>query len=66
MKVGDLVIWGYTGQIGVILDIFGDLDPVSPWYRVAFSQQDTTTFQWCKEGALTMIKKGGAADDSSP
>jgi len=63
MKVGDLVIWGHTKQIGVVLDIFADLDPENPWYRVAFNHSDSTTFQWCKKGALSLIKKEGAETD---
>ena len=63
MKIGDLVAWKQTEQIGVVLDIFGDLDPENPWYRVAFNQDNTTTFQWCKESSLSLIKKEGAKTD---
>jgi len=48
MKVGDLVRWAKTDQIGIVLDIFGDLDPQDPWIRVVFQKGDQQTFQWCK------------------
>ena len=60
MKVGDLVRWSKTSQIGIIIDIFGDLDPVDPWIRVVFQKGDQQTFQWCKQTSLSVIKKRGS------
>ena len=57
MKVGDLVRWSKTDQIGIVLDIFGDLDPDDPWVRVMFQKGDKQTFQWCKLSSLELIKK---------
>jgi len=57
MKVGDLVRWSKTDQIGIVLDIFGDLDPDDPWVRVMFQRTDQQTFQWCKISSLDPIKK---------
>jgi len=65
MKVGDLVRWSKTDQIGIVLDIFGDLDPDDPWVRVMFQRTDQQTFQWCKISSLDPIKKGGAETDPS-
>lgn len=59
MKVGDLVRWAKTDQIGIVLDIFGDLDPQDPWIRVVFQKGDQQTFQWCKITSLVPIKKKG-------
>ncbi len=65
MKVGDLVRWSKTDQIGIVLDIFGDLDPDDPWVRVMFQRTDQQTFQWCKISSLDPIKKEGAVSDPS-
>jgi alkylated DNA nucleotide flippase Atl1 len=63
MKVGDLVRWSKTSQIGIAIDIFGDLDPVDPWIRVVFQKGELQTFQWCKQSSLNTIKKEGAETD---
>ena len=63
MKVGDLVRWSKTDQIGIVLDMFGDLDPEDPWVRVMFQRTDQQTFQWCKISSLEPIKKEGAGTD---
>ena len=63
MKVGDLVRWAKTDQIGIVLDIFGDLDPDDPWARVMFQRDQLQTFQWCKMSSLKPIKKEGAETD---
>ena len=65
MKVGDLVRWSKTSQIGIVIDIFGDLDPVDPWIRVVFQKGELQTFQWCKQSSLSIIKKGEAVSDPS-
>jgi len=65
MEVGDLVRWFKTNQIGIILDIFGDLDPEDPWVRVMFQKENQQTFQWCKISSLEPIKKEGAETDPS-
>ena len=65
MKVGDLVQWFKTNQIGIVLDIFGDLDPEDPWVRVMFQKENQQTFQWCKISSLDPIKKEGAETDPS-
>ena len=57
MKVGDLVRWSKTDQIGIALDIFGDLDPEDPWVRVVFQRNDSQAFQWCKMSCLSLVKK---------
>ena len=63
MEVGDLVRWSKTDQIGIVLDIFGDLDPEDPWVRVMFQKENLQTFQWCKISSLEPIKKEGAVTD---
>jgi hypothetical protein len=64
MKKGDLVRWAKTRQIGVVIDMFGDLDPKNPWVQVVFQGPSQTT-QWCKKDALVVIKAGGAVSDPS-
>lgn len=64
MKVGDLVRWNKTSQIGIVLDMFGDLDPDNPWVQVMFQGGSNST-QWCKKDSLVIINKGEAVSDLS-
>ena len=57
MKVGDLVQIEKHGAIGIVTDIFDDLDPKNPWVRVAFTHPHQT-YQWCKQSGLQVIKEG--------
>ena len=63
MKVGDLVRWSKTDQIGIALDIFGDLDPEDPWVRVVFQRNDSQAIQWSKMSCLSLVTKEGAETD---
>jgi hypothetical protein len=56
MKPGDLVQSARYGQIGIIIEIFDDLDKDNPWVRVLFTHP-TQTYQWCKMGSLIFTKK---------
>ena len=58
MIKGDLVRWAKTNQIGVVVDMFGDLDPDNPWVQVVFHGKNQHT-QWCKKDSLVVIKKKG-------
>ena len=61
MKIGDLVRVYKHGAIGVITEVFDDLNPRDPWVRVAFAQP-SHTYQWCKQSLLEVIKEGGRED----
>jgi hypothetical protein len=56
MKPGDLVKSKKFNSMGVIVEIFSDLDPKNPWVRVLFTHPKET-YQWCKEGGLELLKK---------
>ena len=49
------------GAIGVVMEIFGDLNPQDPWVRVIFTTP-AQTYQWCKQSGLELIKEGGHKD----
>ena len=57
MKIGDLVRIAKHGAIGVVTEIFDDLNPQDPWIRVAFTHP-SHTYQWCKQSGLERIKEG--------
>ena len=57
MNIGDLVRIYKHGAIGVVTEIFDDLNPKDPWIRVAFTHP-SHTYQWCKESGLEVIKEG--------
>tara|TARA_R110002074_G_scaffold349387_4_gene519831 strand:- start:902 stop:1093 length:192 start_codon:yes stop_codon:yes gene_type:complete len=59
IAVGDLVRLVKSNNIGLAIEIFGDLDPGNPWVRVAFSQHKLAA-RWCKASGLEIIKKEGA------
>lgn len=56
MKSGDLVKSGKSEAIGIVVDIFGDLDPDNPWVRVLFTHP-VQTYRWCKMSSLTVVKE---------
>ena len=57
MKPGDLVRSARYGQIGIVIEIFDDLNKDNPWIRVLFTHP-TQTYQWCKMDGLFPTKKG--------
>jgi len=59
IQKGDLVRSIKYGAIGIVVDIFADLDDKNPWVRVHFtSGVHTGSYQWCKIVGLEKIKKG--------
>ena len=56
VKIGDLVRVYKHGAIGVVTEIFDDLNPKDPWIRVAFTHP-SHTYQWCKRSGLEVIKE---------
>jgi len=56
MGKGDLVKLIKVDSIGVILEVFGDLDPKNPWVRVLFTHP-AETYQWCRISGLELVKK---------
>lgn len=61
MKSGDLVKTGKSNSIGIVVDIFGDLNPADPWVRVLFTHP-VHTYRWCKRSSLSVVKKQAAND----
>ena len=55
MRSGDLVKTGKTNAIGIVVDIFGDLNPEDPCVRVLFTHPQQT-YRWCKMSSLTVVK----------
>jgi hypothetical protein len=57
VKSGDLVRESRQhNAIGIVTEIFGDLDPKDPWVRVLFSSP-VRTYRWCKMSSLTEASK---------
>lgn len=63
MKPGDLVRMHKHDAIGIVTEIFADLNPKEPWIRVLFTHP-TQTYQWCKLSGLELIKQDFANDTS--
>ena len=56
MVRGDLVKSIKFNSIGVVTEVFSDLDPKNPWVRVLFTSP-VETYQWCRVSGLELIKK---------
>jgi len=57
MKRGDLVKpIKSKNSIGVVVEMFEDLDEKDPWIRVMFTHP-IETFQWVKRSGLVLFKK---------
>jgi hypothetical protein len=62
VKLGDLVkSVKHDDLMGIVVEIFGDLDKDNPWIRVLFTHP-MRTHQWVKRNALQVVdqKEEGA------
>jgi len=59
MKPGSLIQSAKGDRLGIVIEIFGDLDPENPWVRVRWTTPQHT-FEWCKQSGLLLAsnKKG--------
>ena len=57
MKPGDLVKTTKGERIGIIVEVFGDLNPDDPWIRVRWTHP-VHTYEWCKKPGLVLAKEG--------
>ena len=53
MKPGDLVRAIKSDRIGIIVEIFSDLDVNNPWIRVRWTHPHKL-FEWCKPQGLVL------------
>lgn len=51
MKLGSLVRGNKGKRIGIVVDIFDDLDEDNPWIRVRWTYP-SDTYEWCKKSGL--------------
>ena len=58
MKPGDLVRSKKFKSIGIVMEIFRDLDEENPWVRVLFTHPKRT-YRWCKINGLELLKEKG-------
>tara|TARA_R110002074_G_scaffold243281_1_gene415071 strand:- start:423 stop:614 length:192 start_codon:yes stop_codon:yes gene_type:complete len=57
VKRGDLVkAIKFKNSIGVVMELFADLDEKDPWIRVMFTHP-AETYQWVKRSGLILVKK---------
>lgn len=57
MKPGDLVALkkSKVPVVGIVLEIFDDLDKTEPWVRVLFTSRNNI-FQWVKKSGLVILE----------
>ena len=66
MKPGDLVTDKRHSRIGIVIEIFGDLDPLNPWFRVRWTAPFLGS-EWCKGAGLQYAKDvSGSLSSSAP
>ncbi len=56
MQPGDLVRADKQQAMGVVVEIFDELDPNNPWIRVLFTHPKET-YQWVKMNGLKVVSK---------
>lgn len=56
MKKGDLVKAHRHNLIGIVVEVFDDLNPEHPWIRVLFVNPEET-YRWYKFSALAIATK---------
>jgi len=56
VKPGDLVKTSKNDRIGIIVEIFGDLDPNNPWIRVRWTHPNDI-YEWCKKEGLLLAQE---------
>ena len=54
MKPGSLIRSLKGDRLGIVIEVFGDLDPDNPWVRVRWTTPKNT-FEWCKYNGLILI-----------
>jgi hypothetical protein len=63
VRLGDLVKSKKNeNSIGIVMEIFDDLDEDNPWVRVLFTNP-TETYRWCKRGDLTIISEDNKKEE---
>jgi rRNA processing protein Gar1 len=63
MKIGDLVQSNNREEkVGVIVDIFGDLNPDDPWVRVRWTSPGPA-FEWCKINGLSLLSQNATKNE---
>jgi|TARA_R110000824_G_scaffold11268_2_gene49210 hypothetical protein len=53
MKPGNLIQSLKGDRLGIVIEIFGDLDPDNPWVKVRWTTPNNT-FEWCKRNGLLL------------
>jgi mannose/cellobiose epimerase-like protein (N-acyl-D-glucosamine 2-epimerase family) len=58
MQIGDLVrSKKFPEKVGVVVDIFKDLDPEKPWIRIRWTSPGHS-YEWCKQPGLILLSEG--------
>ena len=62
---GDLVKDKRGVRLGIIVEIFGDLNPKDAWVRVRWTTSDNS-FEWCKQSGLIPINNQDIESKEDP
>tara|TARA_Y100000310_G_C20386977_1_gene670905 strand:- start:32 stop:184 length:153 start_codon:yes stop_codon:yes gene_type:complete len=50
--------------MGIVVEIFGDLDEANPWIRVLFTHP-VETYQWVKLSGLALVTEENKKEDQN-
>ncbi len=62
---GDLVKDKRGGRLGIIVEIFGDLNPKDAWVRVRWTTP-YNSYEWCKQSGLILINNQDIESKEDP
>ena len=65
MKAGDLVTDKKHIRIGIVVEIFGDLDASNPWVRVRWTSPFSGS-EWCKGNGLELAVVDAVSGSLAP
>ena len=63
--LGDLVQTKKGGRLGIVTEIFADLDPSNPWVRIRWTHPKDT-YEWCKMSGLLPVSTTDKGDTKAP
>lgn len=66
LKIGSLVCFKKKDEhIGIVVEVFGDLDPSDPWVKILFTHPKQGN-QWCKMSVLREVTNKKGDPEGSP
>jgi len=62
ISAGVLVQARKGSRMGIVVEVFPDLNPNDPWVRICWTHPKDT-YEWCKLGGLDVVEPKDKGDD---